>query len=522
MEDTWKKRNLFISENDKKFKGNLEYPDKIINLETPFQFVKYFLTDELFQKILDESMLYAFQKDPNSVFQITKTDLQKYLGICLLTSVTQNSNVRDFWNDVVGMELVKNTMSLNNFEKFRSNLHFNNNEKEIRRGEPGHDKLFKIRPVINSLLETFSSVRFEESLSIDEQMCATKVKHHLRQYMKNKPHKWGYKLFVLCSTSGFAYNFEIYSGQENSPESRLPTEPDLGASSNVVVKLTRDIPKNMNHKLYFDNYYSCVPLLVYLHKQGILSLGTARRNRIPNCKLPTEKELKKFPRGSSDEFVTNVDGVDVSSVIWKDNRCVVFLSTFTAKLPEKKVKRFERSTKTHKEVDCPEVVTVYNKHMGGVDLLDSHLGRHRIRMKAKKWYFRLFYHLIDLAIINAWILYKEVSLQKDPKAKVLNQKLFRTEVAEIFCKMGKSGALKRGRPSNEVQRQLETKKKCPRVVVPPKDLRQDAVDHWPNWNGKRNRCKMPGCNGFTYVSCTKCLVFLCFNKDKNCYQNFHI
>ncbi|GBN25089.1 hypothetical protein AVEN_77999-1 [Araneus ventricosus] len=96
---TWKKRNLFISENDKKFKGNLEYPDKITILETPFQSVKYFLTDELFQKILDESMLYAFQKDPNSVFQITKTDLQRYLGICLLTSVTQNFNVRDFWNN---------------------------------------------------------------------------------------------------------------------------------------------------------------------------------------------------------------------------------------------------------------------------------------------------------------------------------------------------------------------------------------------------------------------------------------
>ncbi|GBN68087.1 hypothetical protein AVEN_275514-1 [Araneus ventricosus] len=94
-----------------------------------------------------------------------------------------------------------------------------------------------------------------------------------------------------------------------------------------------------------------------------------------------------------------------------------------------------------------------------------------------------FYHLNDLAVINAWILYKEVSLKKDPKAKVLNQTPFRTEVAEIFCKMSKSGALKRGQPSNEVQRQLETKKKCPRVVVPPKDLRQDAVNHWPNWKG---------------------------------------
>lgn len=56
-------------------------------------------------------------------------------------------------------------------------------------------------------------------------------------------HKWGYKLFVLCSTSEFAYNFEICSGAVNCPEPRLPTEADLGESSNVVVRLTENIPK---------------------------------------------------------------------------------------------------------------------------------------------------------------------------------------------------------------------------------------------------------------------------------------
>lgn len=519
---TWKKTHLSLSEDDTTFKGNVEYPDFIKSLDTPFQFFKYFFTDELLQKIVDESTLYTTQKDPNKSFHITKTDLQKYLGICILTSVTHNDNVRDFWSDVIGTELVKSTMSVNNFEKIRASLHFNNNENEIRRGEPGHNKLYRIQPVIDSLLDSFVSIPMEECLSIDEQMCATKVRHHLRQYMQNKPHKWGYKLFVLCSTRGFAYMFEIYSGQENDPASRLSTEPDLGASSNVVIRLARKIPKHVNHKLYFDNYYSSVPLLVYLQQQGIQSLGTARRNRIPECKLPTEKELSKLPRGTSEEYVANVDGVDVSSVIWKDNKCVIFLSTFTGKLPEQKVKRYERRTKTYKEVDCPEVVVKYNKHMGGVDLLDSHLGRHSIKIKSKKWYFRLFYHMLDLAIINAWILYKEVQLKQNPNAKVLNQKEFRIEISQCLCGMGKNSQ-KRGRPSNEIQQQLEFRmKKCPRAVAPPKDLRQDSLDHWPSWNSKRNRCKFPGCNGFTFVSCSKCSVFLCFNKDKNCYSNFHM
>lgn len=105
----------------------------------------------------------------------------------------------------------------------------------------------------------------EESLSVDEQMCATKARHFLKQYMPEKPHKWGYKLFVLSGVSGFAYNVEVYTGLENDPILRAEKgEPDLGGSSNVVVRLARVIPNNCHYKLYFDNYYSSIPLLVEL------------------------------------------------------------------------------------------------------------------------------------------------------------------------------------------------------------------------------------------------------------------
>lgn len=89
-----------------------------------------------------------------------------------------------------------------------------------------------------------------------------------------KPHKWGYNFFVLCGVSGLSYNFEMYSGQENNADSRLSWEPDLGASSNVAVRLCRIIPKQMNYKVYFDNYYTSLPLMVYLKSRQVCSLGT--------------------------------------------------------------------------------------------------------------------------------------------------------------------------------------------------------------------------------------------------------
>ncbi|KAJ8969607.1 hypothetical protein NQ314_001673 [Rhamnusium bicolor] len=85
-----------------------------------------------------------------------------------------------------------------------------------------------------------------------------------------------------------------------------------------------------------------IPLLVYLSQQGIYSLGTVRRNRIPNCKLPDENALKEKARGTSKEFVGVVDGVEISSVVWKDNKIVTLLSTFAGINPSDKVSRFDK------------------------------------------------------------------------------------------------------------------------------------------------------------------------------------
>lgn len=95
--------------------------------------------------------------------------------------------------------------------------------------------------------------------------------------------------------SVYGYKFKVYSGQENICTA---DEPYLGASSNVVVRLSRDVPTNENYRLLSDNYYTSIPLIEYLSSRGILALGTIRRTRIPNCKLPEEKVFKKEPRGT--------------------------------------------------------------------------------------------------------------------------------------------------------------------------------------------------------------------------------
>lgn len=110
----------------------------------------------------------------------------------------------------------------------------------------------------------------------------------------------------------------------------------------MVIRLTRDVPTNANFRVYFDNYYTNVPLMVALYEKGILSVGTVRRNRIPNCKLPSENFFKKQICGTSYEYITSYKGAPLSNVIWKDNKLVTLMSTYCGIEPKLSIKRFEK------------------------------------------------------------------------------------------------------------------------------------------------------------------------------------
>ncbi len=84
-------------------------------------------------------------------------------------------------------------MSVNRFDKLKQSLHFNDNSNVKPRGDPGHDKLFKVRPMIDSVLENCKKVPQEEKHSIDEQIIPTKCRSGFRQYLPKKPHKWELK-----------------------------------------------------------------------------------------------------------------------------------------------------------------------------------------------------------------------------------------------------------------------------------------------------------------------------------------
>lgn len=433
----WKKKNMDMVDRAFDFQGVTDYPENIMNLSTPYQFFAYFFEQSLLEVIVEESNKYATQNNPNFSDPITLLDLRKYIGILIYTSVYHYPSIRSYWSGNVRFHPIADTMTVNRFEKIRQILHFNDNSLHLPPEHPNHDRLHKIRPVVEHLNLRFKSVPFDHRLSLDEQMCSTKLSHFMKQYLPNKPHKWGFKFYVLCCLMGYAYSFEIYSGTHNFE--RRPNEPDLGAVSNTVVRLLRPVPRQVNHIVIFDNFYTNLSLFHYLHKEGIHSLGTVQRNRLGKaCKLPDKKEVLKtsVPRGSYEENVTTFEGVDFSAVSWKDNKQVLLLSTFVGAEPASTITRYDKRQKSNVTISCPKAIREYNSGMGGVDTMDSFLGRYRIRMKSKKWTSRLFHHMLDMAVINSWVLYKKVMTKKGSNPKnIMKLVNFRIELADTMCRL---------------------------------------------------------------------------------------
>lgn len=142
-----------------KFKGDTSLPqDPFFDLESPLDFFNYFFSFNLLQHICEESLRYSLQKNVNKPFEITETDLKRYLGICIMTSICIVPDIRQYWSENLENSVIKNTMTVNKFEKIRQFLHFCNNDIYIPRGQPGHDRLFRIRTVLETLKKRFQTV----------------------------------------------------------------------------------------------------------------------------------------------------------------------------------------------------------------------------------------------------------------------------------------------------------------------------------------------------------------------------
>ncbi|XP_028413305.1 piggyBac transposable element-derived protein 3-like [Dendronephthya gigantea] len=421
-----------------------------------------------------------------------------------------------YWSNGTRIPSIADTMSVGRFDKLKQYLHCNDNTEMLPRDNPNHDKLFKVRPVIDSVLEKCKLLPQEEKHSIDEQIIPTKCRTGLRQYLPKKPHKWGIKVWARCGVSGMVYDFQIYTGSGSGSED---DDPLLGVGGNVVRHLCSSLPKNVGHKVYFDNYFSSVHLLRHLEQARIWAVGTIRADRLKGAEklLNNKKELSKKGRGSSD-WCVDAD-TNITIVRWMDNGLVQLISNHVGNSMGTPAKRWSTKEKKHVEIPRPQIVEEYNEHMGGVDLCDMLMALYRIKLRSTKFYMHILYYCLNLSIVNGWLLYRRHASQKNVPGKAQMDLLkFQTQVATALLMVDKVRKPQRGRPSLTPPPKKKTK--CHVIPTPIADVRYDGVGHMPDFSEKKQRCRHCP-KGYSFIQCTKCQVHLCLVRGKNCFKDFH-
>lgn len=137
---------------------------------------------------------------------------------------------------------------------------------------------------------------------------------------------------------------------------------------------------------------------------------------------------------------------------------------------------------------------------------------------------RLFYQLLDVTVVNSWILYKKVFEQNNLEGKLMSLSKFREDLGTSLCTTDKIYTPTRGRPlkRSDISPNISDRKRVRTVNHIPDSTRFDHLSHWPEWTEKRQRCSLLDCKGFTFVYCSKCEKSLCLNKNKNCLVKYNL
>ena len=293
----------------------------------PVIYFKHLWTDTLSNKILKQTNLYGQQYLQSHVDYLdehprarahdfskctfTLGELYNFLSLIITMGIVSLPSIPSYWHTSWSFlnDSFHKVMSCDRFLLLLKFLHLSDNEKYISFGQAGHDRLYKIQPIITHLNAQFkSSYTPNQNCSIDESIISYKGRLSFLQYLPKKPHKWGIKAWALVDAkSGYTWNLDIYTGRSHERDANLPL------SSHVVLSLATDL-LGKGYNFFFDNFYKSPDLCKRLYENGSGSCGTVSLNRKG---IPDWFKRKHVEKG---KVITYRDGC-ILGIKWMDKSC---------------------------------------------------------------------------------------------------------------------------------------------------------------------------------------------------------
>jgi len=281
---------------------------------------------------------------------------------------------------------------------------------------------------------------------------------------------------------------EVYLGKD-----RQHTAQHLTVTHVTVTELTRKV-EGHSHKLYIDNFFSSPALFDDLAKKQLYCCDTVRANRrgMPQDLAPKTTKLKM-----GDIHVRT--RADLTAIVWRNKRDIYMLTNIHNAPAE-----VNFCNKGGKDIK-PQIVIEYNRHMGYVDKGDRMANSYSISRRTFKWTKKLFFHLLDLAILDGYILHSSC------QGKRISHRDFRfTLMRNMLAHAG---------PEREVPRPLG---RPPNVEKHVARLEVCGSRHWPVPSETQLSCRVCNTRGVTrkvYVNCRKFGMGLCVKKTS--FEYYH-
>ena len=133
-------------------------------------------------------------------------------------------------------------------------------------------------------------------------------------------------------------------------------------------------------------------------------------------------------------------------------------------------------------------------------LSDALIKYFSVTRKTSRWYLKFFLHFVDNAVVNSFLIHKEMAEMKNQKP--LTQKKFRIALCEQLGKVGKELA------SNEASTDHVPLEAC-------------GLSNDPHLKATKGRRKCRICKSSTIWLCEACDVPLCIIPGRGCFRFWH-
>uniref|UniRef100_A0A1B6KGD1 PiggyBac transposable element-derived protein domain-containing protein n=1 Tax=Graphocephala atropunctata TaxID=36148 RepID=A0A1B6KGD1_9HEMI len=373
---------------------------------------KLFFPDDMVNKIVSYTniKIRSIQQNYGRERDAKETDfleIHAFLGLLYLAGVVQSrsQNTLDLWkNDGTGVEIFRLTMSVNRFSFLVQNIRFDDVTDVNRPQRKAVDRLYCLREIFTEFVDhSLSNYSHSAFVTVDEMLPNFRGRCKFRVYMPQKPGKYGIKVYACCDAKTYyTSKLEVYI--KDQPQGPYRLNNSMRATVMRMVSHLEGTGRNIT----CDNLFTSIPLAEALLEKRLTMVGTLRKNK---PELP-DLFVTKNGRPLHSTIFGFTENLTVVSYQCKKTKVVLLLSSM----------HHEDAIDEDTGDACkPEIITFYNSTKYGVDMNDALQKKYSVSRKSSRWPLTLFYFLLNVGGVNAYIIFKHNTSSANPRSSFLSK-----------------------------------------------------------------------------------------------------